>query len=132
MLLLRMSEVEAQISTNEVEIKENQGLPSGHSRPEESRFALGWGICAEARQAELGPHYWVAASLSLCICWETIGIDFLIYKISKLLSKTYCNKIHCTWYTSVFAFLIRYVSVFLYLYVIPVYIDRRKKKGGNT
>lgn len=65
MLLLRMGEVEAQISTNAVEIEENQGLPSGHSRAEESRLALGRGICAGARQGELGPHYWVAASLSL-------------------------------------------------------------------
>lgn len=52
MLLLRIGEVEEQISANSVEIKENQGL-LGHSRGEEPRLALGRGICTEARQAEL-------------------------------------------------------------------------------
>lgn len=49
MLLLRMGEVEAQISTDTVGIEENQGLLSGRSRVKEPRLTLGKGVGTEAR-----------------------------------------------------------------------------------
>ena len=84
-----MGEVEALISTNAVEIEENQGLPSGHSRGEEPRLTLGRGICAGAKQTELGPRYRVAASLALlCISGRRLlALTFVSIKLQNLFPK---------------------------------------------
>jgi len=60
-----MEEAEAQLSTNAVEIEENQGPLSGHSRGKKPRLALGRGIYTGAQQDELGLCYQVAAPLTL-------------------------------------------------------------------
>lgn len=130
MLLLRMGEVEAQIGTNAVEIEENQGLPSGHSRGEEPRLALGRAICTGARQTELGPHYRVAASLALLrvSSRRLLALTFISIELQNFFPKHTVIKIRCALYKTVFVVLCIYVSVFLYLYVMSVYIDRGGKK----
>lgn len=89
MLLFRMGEVEAQISTNAVEIEENQGPLPGHSRGEEPRLALGRGFCAGARQTELGPCYRVAASLALLrVSGRTLlALTFVSIELQNLFPK---------------------------------------------
>lgn len=130
MLLLRMREAEAQTRNNALEMEEKQGLLPHHLRDERLRLALGRGICTGTRQTELGSHYWVAATLALlCVSGRTllVGIGFCMYRTSECLSRIYYNKICCVLY-NIYVCLSIYVSVFLYLYVVGVYIDGEKRK----
>lgn len=123
MLLLRMGEVEAQTSTNAVEIEENQGLPSGHSRGEEPSLALGRAICTGAKQTELGPHYHVVASLALLRVSgrRLLALTFMCIELQNFFPKhtvtkyaVLCTRLHLWFYV--------YMCLFSCIYMLCQYI----------